>query len=210
MLHQHNGGRKIRGQPLEQDLQRRGPSGRRADGHQALTLPRATLRYRVGAHAIAAVTDQPGNIQNLAQQRCCGFLRITGPECRRIHHIQRAVAHGLEHPVDILLAIDRDNDDRTRCLGHDPAGGFDPVHDRHDQVHQDQVRGQLGATLHRLQAITGHPHHLMCRLERQGSTQGLHGHGHIIDDCDFHARAPPMSSTTASSRASSWKLALAR
>ncbi|MNK94468.1 hypothetical protein D3C87_1146700 [compost metagenome] len=113
------------------------------------------------------------------------------------------MAHGFKHPVHVLLAIDRDNDDGARRFGHDPSSGFHTVHDRHDQVHQDQVRRLLGTLLHRFLAIARDPDHLMRRLESQGPAQGFHGHGHVVDDGDFHARAPPMSSTTASSRASS-------
>ncbi|MNH40660.1 hypothetical protein D3C79_1020160 [compost metagenome] len=75
------------------------------------------------------------------------------------------MAHGLEHAVHVLLAVHRDDDDGARGFGHDPPGGLHAVHHRHDQVHQDQVRQLLGATLHRLGAIAGHPHHLVCRLQ---------------------------------------------
>ncbi|MOA09570.1 hypothetical protein D3C78_1294110 [compost metagenome] len=113
------------------------------------------------------------------------------------------MAHGLEHPVDVLLAVTGDNHNSAWAVGHDPPGGFHAIHDRHEQVHEDQVRGVFGAALHRLGAVGGHPDQLMRRLERQGAAQGLDRQGHVIDDGDLQARAPPINSTTASSRASS-------
>ncbi|MNL10453.1 hypothetical protein D3C87_1312520 [compost metagenome] len=149
------------------------------------------------------VADQPANIEDFTQQRRRRFLRIAGAESRGIDHVQRAVPHGFEDPVHVLLAIDRHNDDRARGFGHDPARGFDAVHHRHDQVHQDQVRSIFSAQLYCLGTVAGDPDHLMRRLEGQRPAQGLHRHGHVVDDGDLHARAPPISSTTASSRASS-------
>ena len=96
------------------------------------------------------------------------------------------MAHGLEYPVHVLLAIDRDDDDGARGFGHDPPGGLDAIHDRHDQVHEDQVWLLLGAALHRLGAIAGNPHHLVRRLQGDRPTQRLDGHRHVIDDGDLH------------------------
>ena len=105
--------------------------------------------------------------------------------------------------MDILLSVHGDNDDGTRCSGHDLSGRFDAIHDRHDQVHQDKVRRQLRTALDGFGAIGRDPDHLMRGLESDGPAQGLHGHGHIVDDSDLHPCAPPINSITASSKASS-------
>jgi hypothetical protein len=113
------------------------------------------------------------------------------------------MAHGLEDPVHVLLAIDSDDDNGARGRGHDLPGRLDPVHDRHDQVHEDQVRGYGLAALYGFQAIAGDPHHLVRRLAHDRPAQRFHGQRHIVDDCDLHPCAPPINSATASSRASS-------
>ncbi len=96
------------------------------------------------------------------------------------------MAHGLEHPVHVLLAVDRDNDDGAGRFGHDPPGRLDAIHHRHDQVHENQVGSVLGAFAHGFSAIAGHPDHLVRRLEGQGPAQRLYRHGHIVDDGDLH------------------------
>lgn len=197
-------------QRLEQHLQRRRTARRRPDGHQALARHCRTLRRRHRSFTLVALTDQPADVGDLAQQRRRRICRVTDAQGRGIDHIQRAMAHGLEHPVDVLLAVTGDDHNSAGTVGHDPSGGLHAIHDRHEQVHEDQVRGVFGAALHRLGPIDRHPDQLMRRLERQGAAQGFDRQGHVIDDGDLQARAPPINSTTASSKASSWKLALAR
>ncbi|MNG03180.1 hypothetical protein D3C84_862480 [compost metagenome] len=79
------------------------------------------------------------------------------------------MAHGLEHPMHILLAIHGDDHNGTRRFGHDPSSGFNPVHHRHDQIHQDQVWRLCGTLLHRFLAIAGDPDNLVRRFKRQGA-----------------------------------------
>ncbi|MNN66234.1 hypothetical protein D3C81_1817990 [compost metagenome] len=96
------------------------------------------------------------------------------------------MAHGLEHAVHVLLAVDGDDDDGTRRLGHDQPGRLHTIHHRHDEVHENQVGRCLGTLAHGLGTIAGHPDHLMRRLQGQGPAQRFYRHGHIVDDGDLH------------------------
>jgi hypothetical protein len=62
------------------------------------------------------LAHQPANVEDLAQQRRCRLLGIARAQSGRIHHVQRAKAHGFKHAVHILLAVDRDDHNRTRAF----------------------------------------------------------------------------------------------
>jgi hypothetical protein len=55
-------------------------------------------------------------------------------------NIERAVAHRVEDACGVGPHAGGDEQDGARRVGHDAAGGFDAVHDRHQQVHQHEVR----------------------------------------------------------------------
>ena len=49
----------------------------------------------------------------------------------------------------------RDHQDRRRGLHHDLLGGLEPIEDRHDDVHGDQIGPELARELHRAGAVLG-------------------------------------------------------
>jgi hypothetical protein len=120
------------------------------------------------------------------------------------------VAHRVEHLRGVAAQVHGHYHDRAGGGGHDPARGLDPVHDWHQQVHQDQVRGLARGHLHRLFAVAGDPGDLERRIQRKRAAQRGYRKRRVIDDADFHERASPIRSWTASSNAASWKLPLAR
>jgi hypothetical protein len=124
--------------------------------------------------------------------------------------VERAGAERAEHLADVVLRRGGDDQDRARRGLHDPAGRLDAVHVRHVQVHQHQVGAVAGAQAHRLGAVARHPQHLVLAAGRDRPAQRLGGHRDIVGDPDLHRPGSPIRSSTASSRASSWKLPLAR
>src|SRR5436853_54571 len=118
-------------------------------------------------------------------------------ENRRIDGIQRSGAHGLKDFGGIVVHAGGDDDDGAGTLRHDPAGGFNAVHFRHDQIHQDQVGGVRGAASHRLLPVKGDPSQFMAATAGQDAPHGFHRHNHVIYNRDPHASGSPIKSTTA-------------
>lgn len=210
MLHQHHCGIETGRQLLEQHRERRRTASRGADRHQTLARPAGLRRHHLDLATVIALADQPADVLNLAQQRRRRRLRVADAQRRRVHRIERPISHRFENPVHILLDIDGNNHDRARTFRHDPTSCLDAVHHRHEQVHQHHV-GRIGGALgHRLGTVAGDPDDLVLRLEGQRAAQRLDGQRHVIDDSDPQPCASPIRTTTASSKASSWKLAFAR
>src|SRR5690606_19514131 len=129
-----------------------------------------------------------------------------------LHVFQEAAGRSdfqcLEDPLVVVEG--REHDDpriRQRRISDDPPSGFDPVHLRHADVHQDDVRAQTASFRHRLPAVGHLAHHFHVvgsadELGKTGSDQGL-----VVDDQDFDAhrgilaatRNPPPSAAPASS-----------
>jgi hypothetical protein len=65
-----------------------------------------------------------------------------------------------------LLHIDtaRDDHDRRRGVGHDLPRGFEAVHHRHVDVHDDHVRAKLARDAHRLRTVVGSRYELQTRI----------------------------------------------
>ncbi|MCY1537328.1 hypothetical protein D9M68_728180 [compost metagenome] len=209
VLHGHHRRAEVGRQRAQQRRQRGGAAGGGADRHQARRGERARggLQLVLRGHA---ASQQPADIAHLAQQRAGGELRIGLRQRGRIDRVDGAVAHRVEHLSGIAAEIHGDHHDRAGRGRHDPARGFDAVHHRHQQVHQDQVRRAGRGHLHGLLAVDGDPGELEGRVQRDGPAQCGDRERGVVDDADFHERASPIRSCTASSSAASWKLPFAR
>src|SRR5207253_7589253 len=89
-------------------------------------------------------------------------------------------------PQVVPLALDRHDDDRGpgRLLGQH-LGRLDAVHDRHVDVHQDQVRGDLLRLLDALLAIDGGGDDLDVGLEGEQLLEIVQRAGDVVHDQDF-------------------------
>ena len=67
---------------------------------------------------------------------------------------QEAAGPGPQRREDVLVQVEGGQDERTDVAARgDPPGGLDAVHDRHPDVHQDDVGTGPPGRLHRLRAV---------------------------------------------------------
>ena len=100
--------------------------------------------------------------------------------------------HGLDHR---LIPVERGQRDDFGlvCAGsfgvlHDPAGGFHPVHDRHTQVHQHDVRMTLGCQGQSLLTVGGLARHFHVCLTLHQHADTRTKQGLVIDQGDGDGR----------------------
>ena len=101
-------------------------------------------------------------------------------------------------PEVVPLPLDRHDDDRGvgHLLGQD-LGRLDAVHDRHVDVHQDDVGAQLAGLLHPLLAVGGGAHDLDVGLEGQQLLQVVQGARDVVDDQDLDQVSHGLSGASA-------------
>jgi len=131
-------------------------------------------------------------------------------EQRGVHGVERAVPHRLENRARADLHAAGDDQNGAGAGRHDPTRALHAVHHRHHDVHQDQIGRVLGAEIHRLGAVSRHPHDTVQRIAAHDPPQQIGNAGQVVDDADPHASGSPIKSTTACSSVSSWKLPLVR
>ena len=93
----------------------------------------------------------------------------------------------LHRPAQVVaLALNRHDDDgRGRDFLGEGFGRLNPVHDRHVDVHQDDVRGQLLGLLHPFLAVDRGAHDLDVRLEGQQLLEVVQRARNVVDDQDL-------------------------
>ena len=93
----------------------------------------------------------------------------------------------LHRPPEIVaLALDgHDDDRRPRGFLGQHLGRLDAVHDRHVDVHEDDVRHDLLGLLDAFFAIDGGGDHLDVGLEREQLLEVIQGAGDVVHDQDF-------------------------
>jgi hypothetical protein len=75
----------------------------------------------------------------LIQQRLPAAQLAVGAQGRRRHWSLAAVLHRLDHAVEFAPRAAGDQQDRTGTPLHDLPCRLDAVHDRHHQVHENDV-----------------------------------------------------------------------
>ena len=84
---------------------------------------------------------------------------------------------------------------RGRCVDRSteqPAGGLQPVHDRHPHVHQHHVRVELAGGGHRLRAVGGVADHQQVRLGGEQRAEALPDHRLVVGDQHPDHRVPAL------------------
>ena len=143
--------------------------------------------------------------------RACGASARAGTfKDRRVDRVQGAGAHRFKDFRRVVVDVGGDDHDGAGRAGHDAARGFDPIHSRHDQIHQDEVRRIAGAKFKRLGAVVRDPGELMFARAEDHAAHRFDRRHHVVDQRDSHASGSPIKSTTACSSVSSWKLPLVR
>ena len=182
-------------------------------GHQPqhLGLARGELGQRVGAggcrrsqaRELAHETARHGG----REQRVAGCDDAHGVEERLRPHVleQETARPGAESVVDVLVEIERREDDHSRCAfavsGHAPRR-LDAVHDRHAHVHQHHVRASLATDLHRLLAVRGGSHDAEVRLGAEERREPGADDLLVVDDddTDRHPAAPGIGSSASTAK----------
>ena len=107
----------------------------------------------------------------------------------RVHQICRfgilkevAQSPGLDCRKDLVVTgkTGQHQDTWVGLVGRDLASGFDPIHARHYQVHQDHIRAQGIRPGHSLLPITGLPNHLYILNFCQQSPDALADDGVVV------------------------------
>src|SRR5918996_4223016 len=128
------------------------------------------MRLRLDASPFAS-RDTAG-AENLQRGSGGRSRQDGGPEVGRqpiLRHVAgRARSAG---PVDVVgrVGAGDDHDARRGKRLPDPPGGLDPVHDRHVQIHEEEIREKLAGQPRRLAAVVRHADHVEAvQLERRG------------------------------------------
>jgi len=124
------------------------------------------------------------------QQRLGAANGAVGREGRCLEGVKAAGAESFIHFAEVRADARGDDKDGARRGGHDAAGGFRAVHDRHEQVHQDDV-GQVGGSLaDSLGAVDGGPRDAVARRGFDDAAQQRLSQRQIVDDGDTHETVP--------------------
>ncbi len=104
--------------------------------------------------AIMMHDPDPGETFNFLDQLASNFFkRLPSPQ-RFSEHIQGTVMDGIEGATAVFrIDIGGENKDRRRADGHDLLYRFQAIHDRHVNVHDDQIGTQPGGFFHCLQTV---------------------------------------------------------
>jgi hypothetical protein len=102
------------------------------------------------------------------------FLSAERPRSRFGANVQGTLSEGGEVELAASDAgIAAEDQDRGRSDGHDPFHGFEAVHDRHHDVHGDDIWSQTLCHLHCLPAIVGYGDNGDGRIGFEGRTEGV-------------------------------------
>src|SRR5829696_5143174 len=102
-------------------------------------------------------------------------------------------AHGSRHRGALKDTRER-HDLHIRQFRENGSGGFQAVHDGHQEVHQDDVRLELPGHLQRLLAVRGFSDDLEVRVEGEEHPQALAHHGVVVGYQDPYRHAAPRAS----------------
>ena len=129
---------------------------------------------------------------------------LAAPQDRRIHRIESAVSHGLEHLVAIAHGGRGDDEDDARGGLHDAPRGLRAIDAGHDEVHQNDVGPGLCAQPERLFAGIRGPGEREIGQLGKDAPQNLCRHFRVVHNGDLHSSSPegtgaasPTRSTTA-------------
>jgi hypothetical protein len=115
---------------------------------------------------------------------------------------QKGAGAGADRTVDVVVEVEGGQDeDAGRAAGGDDApGGLDPVHDRHADVEEEHVRGELLDERHSLLPVFCLAHHLEVLARLDDHSKAAAHERLVVGDRDANAHAADSIGISAATR----------